>query len=111
MSSFFDSEVVRSEMVEISQLQEEIYGSVFKFPYMDKESKIYHVNLLERLLEKQKVLYTRLSLSDDPSAKEMKNNILESASLMGLNPNMDMNILFVNMIELIKEMKTKIQEN
>ena len=75
MSSFFDSEVVRSEMVEISQLQEEIYGSVFKFPYMDKESKIYHVNLLERLLEKQKVLYTRLSLSDDPSAKEMKNNI------------------------------------
>lgn len=111
MSNFFDSEVVRSEMVEISQLQEEIYGSVFKFPYMDKESKLHHVNLLERLLEKQKVLYTRLSLSDDPSAKEMKKNILESASLMGLNPNIDMNILFGNMIELIKNMKNKIQED
>jgi hypothetical protein len=111
MSNFFDSEIVRSEMVEISQLQEEIYGSVFKFPYMDKESKIYHVNLLERLLEKQKVLYTRLTLSDDPQAKEMKDNILKSASLMGLNPNIDMNILFGNMLELIKTMKTKILED
>ena len=111
MSNFFDSEIVRSEMVEISQLQEEIYGSVFKFPYMDKESKIHHVNLLEKLLEKQKVLYTRLSLSDDPQAKEMKDNILKSASLMGLNPNIDMNILFGNMLELIKTMKTKILED
>jgi hypothetical protein len=111
MSNFFDSEIVRSEMVKISQLQEEIYGSVFKFPYMDKESKIYHANLLERLLEKQKVLYTRLTLSDDPQAKEMKDNILKSASLMGLNPNIDMNILFGNMLELIKTMKTKILED
>jgi hypothetical protein len=78
---------------------------------MDKESKIYHVNLLERLLEKQKVLYTRLTLSDDPQAKEMKDNILKSASLMGLNPNIDMNILFGNMLELIKTMKTKILED
>jgi hypothetical protein len=111
MSNFFDSEIVRSEMVEISQLQEEIYGSVFKFPYMDRESKIRHIDLLEKLLEKQKVLYTRLTLSDDLQAKEMKDNILKSASLMGLNPNIDMNILFGNMLELIKTMKIKILED
>ena len=35
--SFFDSEFVRSEMVEISELQEDIYGNVFKFPSMSKE--------------------------------------------------------------------------
>ena len=33
---------------------------------MTKEDKIKHIDLLSRLLEKQKVLYTRLSLSDDP---------------------------------------------
>jgi len=111
MSNFFDSEIVRSEMVEISQLQEEIYDSVFKFPYMDRESKIRNIDLLEKLLEKQKVLYTRLTLSDDLQAKEMKDNILKSASLMGLNPNIDMNILFGNMLELIKTMKIKILED
>ena len=60
--SFFDSEFVRAEMTEISELQEEIYGSVFKFPSMTKEDKIRHVNLLEKLLNKQQVLYTRMSL-------------------------------------------------
>jgi hypothetical protein len=111
MSNFFDSEVVRSEMVEISEIQEQIYGSVFKFPYMNKDDKINHINLLEKLLEKQKVLYTRLTLSDDPQAKEMKSKIMNSASIMGLDPNIDMNIIFKNMIELIKNMKNKIQEN
>ena len=30
--SFFDSEVVRAEMAEISELQENVYQNVFKFP-------------------------------------------------------------------------------
>ena len=72
---FFKSEVVRAEMAEISELQEEIYGSVFKFSFMSKKEKIHHVNLLEKLLDKQKVLYTRLSLSNDPEAQDMKNRI------------------------------------
>jgi hypothetical protein len=38
--SFFDSEVVRAEMAEISELQEEIYGSVFNFHRMSKEDRI-----------------------------------------------------------------------
>ena len=29
--SFFDSDVVRAEMAEISELQEDIYKNVFKF--------------------------------------------------------------------------------
>ena len=47
--SFFDSEVVRAEMVEISELQEEIYTNVFKFPTMSKEDQLYHVAILEKL--------------------------------------------------------------
>ena len=39
--SFFDSEFVRSEMVEISELQEDIYGNVFKFPTMSKDCLLY----------------------------------------------------------------------
>jgi hypothetical protein len=108
--SFFDSEVVRSEMAEISELQEEIYGSVFKFPMMSKEDKIKHVELLDRLLNKQKVLYTRLSLSDDPEAQEMKQRIMNSAQLMGLPAKVDMNVIFNNMTKMLDMMKDHIDK-
>lgn len=108
--SFFDSEVVRAEMTEISELQETIYNNVFKFPSMGVEDKLYHIDLLERLLDKQKVLYTRLSLSDDPKAKEMKERILQSASMMGLPSNVDLNVIFNNMTALIKSMRERIDK-
>jgi len=108
--SFFDSEVVRAEMTEISEMQEEIYGSVFKFPTMSKEDKIHHVDLLEKLLNKQRVLYTRLCLSDDPEAVSMKKRITESAAMMGLPPNVDMNIIFSNMSKMLEVMKEQIDK-
>jgi len=108
--SFFNSEVVRSEMAEISEMQEEVYKNVFEFPRMSKEQKLYHVELLDKLLNKQKVLYTRLSLSDDPEAQEMKNRIAESAATMGLPPNVDMNIIFNNMSKMLEAMRQRIDE-
>ena len=108
--SFFNSEVVRSEMAEIGEMQENVYKNVFKFPTMTKEEKLQHVKLLERLLDKQKVLYTRLSLSDDPAAIEMKERISSSASMMGLPPNVDMNVIFNNMSSMLDVMKQQIDK-
>ena len=106
--SFFQSEVVRAEMAEISELQEEVYSNVFTFPQMDGEDQMYHIDLLEKLLDKQQVLYTRLSLSDDPQAKKMKDQIRESANLMGLPSNVDMNILFKQMTQMLDMMRKEI---
>ena len=103
--SFFNSEVVRAEMTEISELQEEIYNNVFKFPTMSKEDQRYHIDILERLLEKQKVMYTRLSLSDDPEAKTMKDSIIQSAKSMGLPSNVDVNLMFDQMSKMVEMMK------
>ena len=50
---------------------------------MDSDDKMEHVEMLEELLKKQKILYTRLSLSEDPEAKLMKENILKSAKQLG----------------------------
>ena len=108
--SFFDSEVVRAEMAEIHELQEEVYTNVFKFPTMSRDDQLYHVAILEKLLNKQRVLYTRVSLSDDPEAKEMKKNILEGARQMGLPTNVDMNILFANMNNMVSMMKKQIDK-
>ena len=138
--SFFESDVVRAEMAELSELQEEIYNNVFKFPTLSKEDQKYHVGILERLIEKQKVMYTRLSLSDDPAAKKMKDDILEkllekqrvmytrlslsddpeakemkkriieSAAMFGLPENIDMNIFFNNMSQAVGMMKQQIDK-
>jgi len=108
--SFFDSDVVRAEMTEIGLLQEDIYKNVFKFASMDDEEKRFHVAMLEKLLEKQRVLYTRLSLSDDPEAKQMKDKIHESATLMGLPPNVNMSVVFQNMSKMMQAMKTEIDK-
>ena len=108
--SFFNSEVVRAEMTEISEMQEEVYKNVFEFSRMNKEQKLYHVNLLSKLLEKQKVLYTRLSLSEDPEAQEMKNRIADSAAMMGLPPDVDITIIFNNMSRMLESMRQKIDE-
>ena len=109
--SFFDSEIVRAEMTEISELQEEVYANVMKFAYMDDEDKVYHIEILERLIDKQKILYARLSLSDDPEAKQMCQEIRKSATIMGLPANVDMNIIFSQMSQMIGVMKKQLDMN
>ena len=106
--TFFQSDVVRAEMAEISELQEEVYTNVFKFPTMSKEDQRYHIEILERLLEKQKVMYTRLSLSDDPEAKMMKDSIIQSAKSMGLPSNVDVNLMFDQMGKMVEMMRKQL---
>ena len=105
MSDFFDSEIIREELKEINNLQEKIYGSLFNFGMMPKEEKIEHIEILQDLLEKQRVMYTRLSLSDDPQAVEMKENLRRSVALMGFPPETDMQVLFNSMNATIESLK------
>ena len=100
--SFFDSDIVRAEMAEIHELQEEVFDNVMKFQYMNDSDKLHHINVLEKLIEKQKIVYARLSLSDDPDAKQMKEEILKSAVMMGLPKNVDVNLMFNQMSDMMK---------
>lgn len=108
--NFFDSDIVQKEMKEISELQDEIYAKVFSFSSMNVDDKILHIDMLDKLLNKQKVLYTRLSLSNDPEAKAMKENIITSAKQLGFPPDVDLGYVFSNMSSIIETMKKTIQE-
>tara|TARA_B100000965_G_scaffold202932_1_gene169425 strand:- start:262 stop:603 length:342 start_codon:yes stop_codon:yes gene_type:complete len=109
--SFFQSDVVRAEMAEISELQEEVYNNVFKFPSMSTADQQYHVEILERLLEKQRVMYARLSLSDDPDAQQMKEQITQSALMMGIPKGSDITTVFNDMSRAVSYMKEQIDKN
>ena len=75
MSEFFESEIVRQELEEINELQKSIYGSLFSFHTLSREDQLEHVDMLIDLLEKQRIMYTRLSLSDDPEAISLKSDL------------------------------------
>jgi GTPase Era involved in 16S rRNA processing len=105
MSDFFKSEIIREELNEINRLQEKIYGSLLAFSAMSRDEKLEQIETLTTLLEKQQVMYTRLSLSDDPKAIEMKENLRKSVSMMGFPPETDMQTLFDSMNATIKSLK------
>jgi len=105
MSNFFDSDIIQQELSEIHDLQKQIYGSVLRFPQMSKNEKLDHIEKLTSLLEKQRIMYTRLSLSDDPSVQEMKDNLRKSVAFMGFPEDTDLNVLFNNMTKTIESLK------
>ena len=110
MSDFFKSDIIQDELTEINNLQEEIYGSILTFGTMSSETKLEHVEKLQTLLEKQRIMYTRLSLSDDPQAVEMKENLRKSVALMGFPPETDMQTLFDSMNETIESLKNYLDD-
>lgn len=109
--SFFESDIVKTELKEIGFLQERITSNMISFGSMSKEIKLEHVKTLEDLLEKQKVLYTRLSLSDDPEAIEMKEKLNESVRMITIDSNYDINEVFSNITTLIKTIRTQLQDD
>ena len=105
MTNFFDSEIVQEELNEINELQKEVYGKMLNVTNLSPEEQIEHIDKLRLLLEKQKIMYTRLSLSDDPEALKLKNQIEQSVVMMGFPAGTDINVLFDGMDKTINDLK------
>jgi len=105
MSNFFDSEIVREELNEINELQREVYGKILNVMNLTTKEQVEHIDKLKLLLEKQKVMYTRLSLSDDPQALKLRNQIEQSVVMMGFPQGTDVNMLFDGMDKTINDLK------
>ena len=108
MSKFFDSELVKEGLEDIHGLQTEIYQNAFKFGTMSRQDKLEHIDKLTSLLEKQKLMYTRISLSDDPEAVDLKKHLQKSVELMGFPEGTDMLLLFSGMSNTIETLKKSI---
>ena len=108
MSNFFNSDIVREELEVINKLQMEIYGSTMQFPTMSREMKIDHVDKLTKLVEKQRIMWTRLSLSDDPEAERTLEYLKQSISMLGFSPKTDMNSFFESVNKTIQSLRVNI---
>ena len=108
MSEFFESEIVREELDEINKMQQEIYSDLASFGNLSPEEKKEHIEKLSDLLVKQRIMYTRLSLSDDPQAVKMKEQLQQSVVMMGFPPNTDIQVLFEGMKATIDNLKQQV---
>ena len=108
MSDFFDSDIVREELQDINNLQLSIYKNAMKFGTFSREDKVDHIDKLTELLERQRVMYTRITLSDDQEAKDLKKHLQKSVELMGFPEGTDMLLLFSGMSNTIENLKKSI---
>jgi hypothetical protein len=72
---------------------------------MNHDEQVDHVSKLTELLDKQRIMYTRLSLSDDPDAVIMKESLNKTVTMMGYPEGTDIAVLFKNMHATIDALK------
>lgn len=109
MSNFFQSEMVRGDLQELAKLQEYCMKSVVAFPALSPERKMEYFDVLQTMIEKQKIFYFRLKLSDDPEAQEMADSIKQAAIMFGASEHEDASVIFDDLIEKINVMKQKLE--
>lgn len=90
MSEFFSSDIVRETMHSLADMQDKLITQIIYLPYFTDVQKKEHLQLMKSFLEKQKILYFRMSLSNDPEAIATRNAVIESAKLFGLLENQGM---------------------
>ena len=109
MSDFFQSELVRGTIQEMMELQEFCMRSMMTFPVLPPSKKMDYFEKLELLIEKQKIFYGRLSLSDDPEAKAMAESMRDAAVMLGATPDDSIPAMFDDLLKKVEIMKGQLE--
>jgi hypothetical protein len=110
MSNFFRSEMVRGDIQEMAELQQFCMRSMVAFPVLSKEKKLQYFEVLEQLIEKQKIFHARVSLSEDPEAVDMAESMKQAAVMLGATPDQNIGSMFDDLIEKVRVMKEQLED-
>ena len=81
---FFQSEVVQQELTQMQDL----YMDINKMGLMlSLDQKREQLQKMLRLIDLQQTMYMRVSLSDDPDAKQLVDQVKNAASMLGMPPD------------------------
>ena len=88
MSDFFDSEIVKESLEDIKELQDLVTSNLIDTALAPitgyEDDELEQLNLIEELLEKQKLMYFRCKLSEDEDALLVAENMRDSLRQMGM---------------------------
>ena len=109
MSDFFDSEIVKESLDDIKELQDLVTSNLIDTAlapitgYQDDE--LEQLNLIEELLEKQKLMYFRCKLSEDEDALLVAENMRDSLRQMGMPRGATVEEMFDKLKGSIRKLK------
>ena len=78
---FFQSEVVQKELTQMQDLYMEINKMGLMLNLQQKKEQL---DKMMRLIELQQTMYMRVTLSDDPEAKKLVDQVKNAASMLGM---------------------------
>ena len=108
-SEFFDSEIVQASLEEIKELQDLISSSIIDTAFSPitgfEEDESEQLDLIEELLEKQKLMYFRCKISDDEDALLVAENMRESLRQMGMPRGATVEQMFDNLKGSIRKLR------
>ena len=102
---FFDSDQVRDTVMELESLQEELTMDLMHIAEYSVEERRDHLRRLKTFLEKQKLFFFRISLSDDPDALKIKDKVVEAAKMFGYSEIDGMEKFFDQLDHTIKNLE------
>ena len=108
-SEFFDSEMVQESLEEIKELQDLITQGILDTAFSPmtgyEEDESEQLDLIEELLEKQKLMYFRCKISDDEDALLVAENMRESLRQMGMPRGATVEQMFDNLKRSIRNLR------
>ncbi len=104
---FFESDLVKQELNRMQDLYLEINKMGLMLTAPQKKEQL---SKMIELINLQQTMYMRVTLSDDPDAKQMVEQVKNAATMLGMNPS-DVNHTFYdtlrdNVQEMIKQLPT-----
>jgi len=78
---FFQSEVVQKELTQMQDLYMEINKMGLMLNLSQKREQL---DKMMRLIELQQTMYMRVTLSEDPEAKKLVDQVKNAASMLGM---------------------------
>ena len=77
------------------------------FALLDEDRRIEYFDALTTLIEKQKIFYARIKLSDDPQAKSVLETMKQGVVMLGATPNTPIEQMFDELIEKVTYLKQR----
>ena len=87
------------------ELQQFCFRSAMNFVLLDDERRLEYFDALMTLIEKQKIFYARIKLSDDPEAVSVLETMKQGVVMLGATPDTPIEQMFDELIEKVEYLK------
>lgn len=107
--SFFQSELVRGDIQEMVELQQFCFRSAMNFVLLDHDRRLEYFEALIKLIEKQKIFYYRIKLSEDPEAKSVLDTMKQGIIMLGATPGTSIEQMFDELLDRVRVLQDKLE--